>query len=69
MLLGMHSRLADFEIIGVSFSFSAGISSEKFNIEIVGVDVTLCNWRVLFALNADVSLEFDKKSVEVNVIL
>ena len=65
----MHDRLADFEIIGVSFTFSAGVSSEKFHIETVGVNVTPCNWRFSFALNAGVSLEFDKESVEVNEIL
>ena len=35
----------------------------------VGVKVTPCNWGVLFAPNAGVSLEFDKESVRVNVIL
>ena len=69
VLLGMHDRLADFEIIGVSFTFCVGVSSEKFDVEIVGVNVTPWNWGVLFALNAGVSLEFDKESVEVNKIL
>ena len=67
--LGMHDRLADFEIIGFSFTFSAGVSSENFDIEIVGVNITPCNWRVLFALNTGVSLELGKESVEVNQIL
>ena len=35
----------------------------------VGVKVTPSNWGVLFAPNAGVSLEFDKESVRVNVIL
>ena len=65
----MHNKLADFEIIGVSFTFSAGVSSEEIDIEIVGVNVIPCNWGVLFALNSGVSLDFDKKSVEVNEIL
>ena len=61
VLFGMHDELADFEIIRVSFTFSAGVSSETFDIEIVRVNVTPCNWGVLFALNAGVSLEFDKE--------
>ena len=65
----MHNRLADFEVIAVSFTFSAGVSSDKFDIEIVEVNVTPYNWGILFALNAGVSLEFDKESVEVNEIL
>ena len=64
----MHDKLADFEIIGVSFTFSAGVSSEEFDIEIVGVNLTPCNWGVLFAHNAGVSLEFSKESVEINEI-
>ena len=35
----------------------------------VGVDVTPYSWGNLFAPNAGVSLEFDKESVETNVIL
>ena len=35
----------------------------------VGVNVTPCNWGVLFAPNTGVSLEFDKVSVRVNEIL
>ena len=31
--------------------------------------MTSCNWRVLFAPNAGVSLEFDNQSVGVNEIL
>ena len=34
----------------------------------VGVNVTPCNWRVLFAPKPGVSLAFDKESVEVNEI-
>ena len=34
-----------------------------------GVNVTPCNWGVLFAPNAGVSLEFDKAFVGVNEIL
>ena len=34
----------------------------------VGVNVTPCNWGVLLAPNAGVSLEFDKESVGVNEI-
>ena len=69
MLIGKHNKLADFEIIGVSFRLSAGVSSEEIDIEIVGVNVIPCNWGVLFALNAGVSLDFDKESVEINEIL
>ena len=65
----MHDKLADFEITGVSFTFSARVSSEEFDIEIVGVIVIPCNWGVLFALYTGVSLEFDKESVEVNEIV
>ena len=32
----------------------------------VGVNVTPCNWEVLFALNAGVSLELDMESVWAN---
>ena len=32
VLLGMHDKLAYFEIIGVSFTFNAGVSSEEFDI-------------------------------------
>ena len=35
----------------------------------VGVNVTPYSWGNLFAPNAGVSLEFDKESVETNVIL
>ena len=35
----------------------------------VGVNVTACNWGVLFALKAGVSLKFDKESVGLNEIL
>ena len=35
----------------------------------MGVDVTPYSWGNLFAPNAGVSLEFDKESVETNVIL
>ena len=35
----------------------------------MGVNVTPCNWGVLFASNAGVSLEFDKESVVANAIL
>ena len=35
----------------------------------VGVNVTPYSWGNLFAPNAGVSLEFDKESVEANVIL
>ena len=35
----------------------------------VGVNMTTCNWGVLFAPNAGVSLEFEKESVEANAIL
>ena len=35
----------------------------------VGVNVTSCNWRVLFDPNAGVSLEFDNQSVGVNETL
>ena len=69
MLLGMHDKLANFEITGVSGTFSAGVFSKEFDIEIVGVNVTSCNWGVFFALNAGVPLEFDKETVEVNEIL
>ena len=65
----MHDKLVDFEITRISFAISAGVSSEEFDIEIVGDNVTPCNWGVLFALNTGVSLEFDKESVEVNEIL
>ena len=65
----MQDRLADFEIIGVSFAFSAGVSSEKFDMEIVGVNVTPCNWGVLFSFNTGVSLEFDNESLEFNEYL
>ena len=65
----MHDKLIDFEIIGVSFTFSAGVSSEEFDIEIVGVNVTPCNWGVLIALNTGVSLEFDNESLEFNEYL
>ena len=51
----MQDKLADFEIAGVSFTFSAGVSSEEFDISMVGFDVTPCDWGVLFALNAGVS--------------
>ena len=69
VLLRIHDKLADFEITEVSFAFSAAVFSEEFDIEIVGANVTPCNWRVLFTLNAGVSLEFDKECVEVNEIL
>ena len=32
VLLGMHDKLADFEITRVSFIFNAGVSSEDFDI-------------------------------------
>ena len=32
----------------------------------VGVNVTPCNWGVLFAPNAGVSMEFDKESLGAN---
>ena len=35
----------------------------------VVVNVAPCNWGVLFAPNAGVSLEFDKESARVNKIL
>ena len=66
MLLGIQDKLADFEIIGVSFTFSVGVSSEEFGLYLVGDDVTPCNWGVLFA---SVSLEFDEESVGANAIL
>ena len=62
----MQDTLADFEIIGVSFTFSVGVSSEEFGIYMVGVNVTPCNWGVLLA---SISLEFDKESVGANAIL
>ena len=52
----MHEKLADFEIIGVSFIFSAAVSSEEFDIQMVRVNATPCNCGVLFAPNAGVSL-------------
>ena len=64
----MQDKLADFQINGVSFTFSAGVSSEEFDIEIVGVNVTPCNWGVLFALKAGVSLEFDNNNNNKNFI-
>ena len=65
----MHDKLTDLEIIGVSFIFSAGVSSEEFDILMVGVNMTPCNWGVLFAPNARISLEFDKECVGVNEFL
>ena len=65
----MHDKFADFDIIGVPFTFSVGGSLEEFGIKMVGVNVTPCNWGVLLAPNAGVSLEFDKESVGVNLIL
>ena len=35
----------------------------------MGVNVTLCNWGVLFAPNAGVSFEFDMESVGANAVL
>ena len=35
----------------------------------VGVNMTPCNWGVLFAPNAGISLEFDKECVGVNEFL
>ena len=35
----------------------------------VGVNVTICNWGVLFTPNAGVSLEFEKESVGANAVL
>ena len=65
----MHEKLADFEITGVFFTFNAGVSSEKFDIKVVVVNVTPCNWGVFFPPNTGVSLEFYKESVWVNKIL
>ena len=65
----MHDKLVDFEIIGVSFTFSVDVSSEEFGIKMVEDNVTPCNWGVLFAPNAGVSLEFDKESLGANAIL
>ena len=64
----MQDKLADFQINGVSFTFSAGVSSEEFDIEIVGVNVTPCNWGVLFALKVGVSSEFDNNDNNKNFI-
>ena len=66
MLLGIHDKLADFEITGVPVTFSAGVSSKE--VEMVGVNVTPCNRLVLFAPHAGVSTEFDKGSVGVHAI-
>ena len=69
VLLGMHGKLVDFEITGVSFTFSAGVPAEGSEIWMMGVKMTTCNWGVLFTLKTGVSLEFDKESIGVNEIL
>ena len=37
VLLGMHDKLAEFEITGVLFTFSASVLSEGFDIKMVGL--------------------------------
>ena len=58
VLLGMHDKLADFESTAVSFTLNPDVSSEEFDMKTVGVNVTRCNWRVLFAPNAGVLLVY-----------